>query len=114
MKEEGATTAKARKKRVWAYALLGCMPLALTACGDSDVEPTAYEECEFEREKNGRWEIDCDDDGSSGGGSGSSGSSSSNWYVMNGYSSKSSYAKKGTSFYNSYSGIGKSGYSSGG
>ncbi|TVX92727.1 hypothetical protein [Paenibacillus agilis] len=112
MKEEGATAVSSKKKRAWAYALLGCMPLALTACGDADVEPTAYEECVYEKEKNGRWEIDCDDDGS--GSSGSGGSGSSNWYVMNGYSSKSSYAKKGTSFYNSYSGIGKSGYSSGG
>ncbi|WP_157283013.1 hypothetical protein [Paenibacillus assamensis] len=110
MTEEGATTARTNKKRAWAYALLGCMPLALTACGDSEVEPTAYEECVYEKEKNGHWEIDCDDDGSSSSG----GRSSSNWYVMNGYSSKSSYAKQGTKFYNSYSGIGKSGYSSGG
>ncbi|WP_028544092.1 hypothetical protein [Paenibacillus taiwanensis] len=96
------------KKRL-AYALMVCMPLATTACGDNN--PSAYDECVYERQAtNGNWS--CDDDGSS---------NHSSWYHTRGYSSKKSSAKSGTAFYNSYksshssySGIGSSGHSSGG
>lgn len=105
----GSSERTATMKKRLAYALMVCMPLTTTACDDNN--PSAYDECVYERQTSkGNW--DCDDDGSS---------SHSSWYHTRGYSSKKSSAKTGTSFYNSYksshstySGIGSSGHSSGG
>ncbi len=60
-----------------AFTLLFSAPLVLSGCAEDQL--TAEDECEWERESNGQWEIDCDND-----------SSSSSWYRSHGYSSKHS------------------------
>lgn len=84
-------------QKLAAFTLLFSVPLALSGCGDD--QPTAQDECEWERDSTGQWEIDCDDDDSS-------------WYRSHGYSSKSSKVKASSPFLKQ--GVGSGGKKSGG
>lgn len=84
-------------QKLAAFTLLFSVPLTLSGCGDDQL--TAEDECEWERESTGQWEIDCDNDDSS-------------WYSSNGYSSKSSKIKATSPLLKK--GVGSGGTKSGG
>lgn len=84
-------------QKLVAFSLLFSVPVGLSGC--SEQTATAQDECKWERETNGKWELDCDDDNSS-------------WYRSHGYSSKSSPVKSSSPFYKK--GVGSGGSKSGG
>ncbi|RXT07869.1 hypothetical protein [Ammoniphilus sp. CFH 90114] len=91
-----------------AYSLVAAVPAVLIGCSPEPViqssppkvqntattvshptsnrELTAYEECMWERESLGDWELDCGDD-------------SSTWYSSRGYSSRHSYVPSSSKYY---------------
>lgn len=84
-------------QKMVAFTLLFSVPVTLSGCGDDQL--TAEDECEWERETNGQWEIDCEDDASS-------------WYRSHGYSSKFSKINPSSPFLKT--GVGSGGKKSGG
>ncbi|RKD23847.1 hypothetical protein BEP19_05300 [Ammoniphilus oxalaticus] len=80
-----------------AFSLLFSAPIALSGCGSQQL--TAEDECKWERDRNGKWELDCDNNNSS-------------YYRGHGYASKDSPIRSSSPMIKQ--GVGSGGKKSGG